>query len=124
MLSYLYEISQNVIFTIKCEFFIRYEILKVLYASCLNSQHLQPAKLKLLKTGRLQKTWRDKLSPRISGLDFLPDGRVTCADNYNRKVFILNGDLQRVGSAHTFDATSNPRDVACCNLEMIAVTLK
>ena len=76
-----------------------------------------------MKSLDLVKTEGDKRSPWVSGLDFLADGRIAAVDNWNRTCFILNADLQRLGSAYTFQNGDIPLDVTCYEESKLAVTL-
>jgi len=81
----------------------------------------RPAKLILVATLDLVKTEGDKMSPWVTGLDFLPDGRIAAVDCHNKKCFIMNARLQREGSAFKFQ--DDPSDVTCYGKRNLAVTL-
>ena len=76
----------------------------------------------LVKTLDLVKTEGDKKEPWVTGLDFLADGRIAAVDFWNKTCFILNADLQRLGSA--FKLQDNPYDVTCYGESKLAVTLR
>jgi len=80
----------------------------------------RPARLDHLITLDLVKTEGDEKLPFVTGMDFLPDGRLVGVDNFNRKCFILDDKLRRKGS-YNFEAI--PQDVACYNGDNLAVTL-
>jgi len=81
-------------------------------------RHVQ---LKLVATLDLVKTERDEREPLVTGLHFLPDGRIAAIDNKNKTCFIVNSDLQRQRPAFKFK--SNPQDVTCYEENKLAVTL-
>ncbi|KAH3803702.1 hypothetical protein DPMN_131969, partial [Dreissena polymorpha] len=85
----------------------------------LSSQPM-PVTLKLLVSVDLPKTGDDKEEPYLSGLDFLPDGRLVAVDNYNRKCIILNDRLQRLGTPYKFK--NIPRSVVCVSHDTLCVT--
>ena len=80
-----------------------------------------PAKLTLVKTLDLVKTEGDEYTLLVTGLAFLADGRIAAVDNNNKTCFILNADLQRLGSAYKLQ--SDPWDVTCYGESKLAVTL-
>jgi len=80
-----------------------------------------PARLTLVKTVELVETEGDEYEPWVTGLAFLADGRVAAVDSNNKTCFILNADLQRLGSAYKLQ--SNPWDVTCYGESKLAVTL-
>ncbi|XP_052784599.1 uncharacterized protein LOC128220295 [Mya arenaria] len=81
----------------------------------------QPARLKLVISVKLGKTWNDTTEPYVSGLDFLPDGRIAAVDCYNLTCFIMSSTLKRLGRWHRFNAC--PKDVICYKDNDIAVTV-
>jgi len=82
---------------------------------------LQPARLELEATVDLGKTAGDQELPYISGLTFLPDGRVVAVDHMNDKCIVLSATLVRLGTGYQFQAY--PSDVTCFNGDNLAVTL-
>ncbi|XP_052784182.1 uncharacterized protein LOC128219994 [Mya arenaria] len=81
----------------------------------------RPMSLELLKSMELMKTGDDKREPYVSGLDFLPDGRMVAIDTFNCKSFILSDTLKRLDSFYKFK--TSPRDVTSYSDINIAVTL-
>ncbi|XP_052783083.1 uncharacterized protein LOC128219313 [Mya arenaria] len=80
----------------------------------------RPVSLELLKTMEVVKTGDDNTAPFVTGLDFLPDGRVVAVDHYNCKCFILSDTLKRLV---TFDKFKTyPKDVISYSDDNIAVT--
>ncbi|KAH3813013.1 hypothetical protein DPMN_141461 [Dreissena polymorpha] len=88
-------------------------------AGVLNRAH--PLKLKLQVSLCLESTEDPKKPPFISGLDFMPDGRLVTVDSKNMECVIMNGQLQRQGTPYHFQ--SNPKDVVCLSRFDIAVTV-
>jgi len=80
----------------------------------------RPARLEHLMTLALVKTEGDEKFPFVTGIDFLPDGRLAAVDHFNWKCFILDDQLRRKGS-YNFEAY--PQDVTCYNGDKLAVTL-
>ncbi|XP_053391457.1 uncharacterized protein LOC128554234 [Mercenaria mercenaria] len=62
---------------------------------------------------------KHETEPFLSGLDFLPDGRLFTVDNYNKKCLIYNGKLEEVGS---FQLSYRPQSVVAVSEEEVAVT--
>ncbi|XP_052216614.1 uncharacterized protein LOC127834639 isoform X2 [Dreissena polymorpha] len=81
----------------------------------------RPITLELLVSVNLSKTEDDDKEPYLTGLDFLPDGRLVAVDNYNCKCIILNELLQRLGLPYKFN--TNPCDVVCLSSDECAATL-
>ena len=69
----------------------------------------------------LVKTDGDERNPLITGLDYMSDGRIAAVDNYNKKCFIMNAELQRQGSAFKYEWY--PHNVSCYKESALAVTL-
>ncbi|KAH3870591.1 hypothetical protein DPMN_033779 [Dreissena polymorpha] len=76
----------------------------------LSSQLIQVT-LELLVSVDLHKNGDDKEGLLLSGLDFLPDGRLVALDNKNKKCIILNELLQRLGTPYKFKFF--PHSVVC-----------
>ncbi|KAH3844318.1 uncharacterized protein LOC127872767 [Dreissena polymorpha] len=72
----------------------------------------RPVTLELIVSVDLPKTGDDEDYPFLTGLDFLPDGRLVAVDNTNCKCIIFNELLQIQGSPYTFQ--SNPFSVCAC----------
>ncbi|KAH3801516.1 hypothetical protein DPMN_155169 [Dreissena polymorpha] len=87
---------------------------------CLSSQP-RPVTLELLVSVDLPKTGDDKKEPLLSGLDFLPDGRLVAVDNNNMKCIILNEQLQRLGTPYKFKGS--PICVVCVSHDTLCVTI-
>ncbi|XP_052763958.1 uncharacterized protein LOC128205934 [Mya arenaria] len=85
-----------------------------------NNVHQRPT-LTLLKTMDLMKTGDDKYQPYMTGMDFLPDGRIIAVDNCNWKCFILSDSLKRFDAFYKFK--NYPRDVTSYSDDNIAVTV-
>ncbi|KAH3803710.1 hypothetical protein DPMN_131977 [Dreissena polymorpha] len=85
----------------------------------LSSQPI-PLTLELLVSVDLPKTGDDEKEPLLTGLDFLPDGRLVAVDNYNRRCIILNERLQRLGTPYKFKY--NPICVVCVSHDKLCVT--
>jgi len=77
-------------------------------------------RLEPLMTLDLLMTEGDEEWPFVTGMDFLPDGRLAAVEHSNRKCFILDDTLRRKG-LYNFEA--NPRYVTCYNGDNMAVTL-
>jgi len=58
----------------------------------------------------------------VTGLTFLPDGRIAAIDQGNNKCVILDAGLQRSGPPYWFK--EKPRDVTCYGNTNLAVTLE
>jgi len=69
----------------------------------------------------LVQTAGDQEMPFITGLTFLPDGRVVAVDVMNKKCIVLSATLVRLGSGYQFKAY--PRDVTCFNGDNLAVAV-
>ncbi|XP_052215188.1 uncharacterized protein LOC127833776 isoform X2 [Dreissena polymorpha] len=84
------------------------------------SSQPRPVTLELLVSVDLQKTGDDEEKPLLSGLDFLPDGRLVAVDNKNKKCIILNEQLQRLGTPYKFK--DYPMCVVCVSHDTLCVT--
>ncbi|KAH3804932.1 uncharacterized protein LOC127834847 [Dreissena polymorpha] len=80
----------------------------------------RPVTLELLVSVDLPKTRDDKKEPVLSGLDFLPDGRLVAVDNKNWKCIIMNERLQRLGTPYKFKGS--PYCVVCVSHDTLCVT--
>ncbi|XP_052218684.1 uncharacterized protein LOC127836240 isoform X2 [Dreissena polymorpha] len=95
---------------------------KEVYSSSENStSQSRPVTLTLLLSVKLSKTGDHEKEPFLSGLAFLPYGRLVVVDRKNKTCMILNERLQRQGTPYTFK--SHPRCVVCVSPGEIAVTL-
>ncbi|XP_052783259.1 uncharacterized protein LOC128219492 [Mya arenaria] len=81
----------------------------------------RPVSLELLKTIEIVKTGDDKKQPFVTGLDFLPDGRIVAVDGYNLKCFILSDTLKRFDAF--YKCKTYPNDVSSYSDNNIAVTV-
>ncbi|KAH3803866.1 hypothetical protein DPMN_132136 [Dreissena polymorpha] len=79
-----------------------------------------PVTLELLVSVDLPQTGDDEEKPFLSGLDFLPDGRLVAVDNNNMKCIILNEQLQRLGTPYKFK--NYPHSVVCVSHDTLCVT--
>ncbi|KAH3704321.1 hypothetical protein DPMN_079377 [Dreissena polymorpha] len=95
-------------------------IIIIIALGCLSSKS-RPFSLELLLSANLPKTGDDEKEPFLTGLDFLPDGRLLTVDNSNRKLIVLDEQLQILGTPYTFK--TYPRDVAYMSQNELAVTL-
>ncbi|WAR28323.1 hypothetical protein MAR_014027 [Mya arenaria] len=86
-----------------------------------NDYTVKPVRLELLKTMELEKTGDEKEEPFVTGLDFLPDGRIVAVDNMNCKCFILSDPLKRLDTFYKFK--TYPKDITSYSDINIAVTL-
>ncbi|XP_052265916.1 uncharacterized protein LOC127868311 isoform X1 [Dreissena polymorpha] len=84
------------------------------------SSQSRPLILKLLVSVDVPKTGDDKEEHLLSGLDFLPDGRLVAVDNKNMKCIILNERLQRLGTPYKFK--DYPHCVVCVSHDTLCVT--
>ncbi|KAH3812800.1 uncharacterized protein LOC127836639 [Dreissena polymorpha] len=84
------------------------------------SSHTRPLTLELIVSVDLSKTGDVEMEPRISGLDFMPNGRLVVVDNANKTCFILNERLQKLGSPHKF--INKPMGVVCLSQNELAIT--
>ncbi|KAH3804154.1 uncharacterized protein LOC127836239 [Dreissena polymorpha] len=97
------------------------ELVQVNSSSDNSTSQSRPVTLKLLMSVELSKTGDHEKEPFLSGLDFLPDGRLVVVDMKNKKCMLLTERLQRQGTPYTFK--SHPRCVVCLSPSEIAVTL-
>jgi len=81
----------------------------------------RPVRLKHMMTLDLVKTGGDEELPFVTGMDFLPDGRLVAVDDMNEKCIVFDDKLTRKG-VYNFEAA--PRDVTCYGGDNIAVTFK
>ncbi|KAH3898288.1 uncharacterized protein LOC127864791 [Dreissena polymorpha] len=79
----------------------------------------RPVTLELLVSVDLHKTGDYERDPFLTGLDFLPDGRLVAVDNKNKTCTILNERLQRLGTPYKFK--SKPHSVACVSHDTLCV---
>ena len=77
--------------------------------------------LKQEKTTIFKSEKGDKYNALVTGLTFLPDGRIAAIDGNNNKCVILDAGLQRSGPPYRFK--EKPRDVTCYGDTNLAVTL-
>ncbi|KAH3804928.1 hypothetical protein DPMN_133221 [Dreissena polymorpha] len=89
--------------------------------SCAASATSPQLKMELLLSTDLQKTGDEDQDPFLTGLDFLPDGKLVAINNRNMKCIIMDNRLQRLGTPYKFK--SNPDDVACISQNKVAVTM-
>ncbi|XP_052784579.1 uncharacterized protein LOC128220279 [Mya arenaria] len=89
--------------------------------SLVETTPLKPARLQHVVSVNLEKTWDDSEEPCVTGLDFLPDGRIIAVDSWNWKCFIMNGTLKRSGRWYKFK--TKPKDVTSYKDNCIAVTV-
>lgn len=75
--------------------------------------------LELVKSVDVKRFQGDKNVPLYSGMDFLPDGRLVLVDNLNKKLKIMNENLEIIG---TFKFSNYPFDVAVKTNDVVAVT--
>ncbi|XP_052215880.1 uncharacterized protein LOC127834239 [Dreissena polymorpha] len=80
----------------------------------------RPVTLELIVSLNLPKSEDNEDEPLLSGLDFLPDGRLVAVDNNTMKCIILNEGLRRLGTPYTFELF--PKDVAVLSNSEIVVT--
>ncbi|XP_052217329.1 uncharacterized protein LOC127835101 isoform X3 [Dreissena polymorpha] len=80
----------------------------------------RPVTLELIVSLNLTKSEDNKGEPLISGLDFLPDGRLVALDNNNKKCMILNEGLRRLGTPYRF--RPSPHAVAVVSNSEIVVS--
>ncbi|XP_052260662.1 uncharacterized protein LOC127864813 isoform X2 [Dreissena polymorpha] len=69
----------------------------------------------------IKQTEDDGKEPFLSGLKFLPDGRLVTVDNNNKKCILMDGRLQIQGKPYKFN--KYPRDVECLSQCELAVTM-
>ncbi|XP_052214376.1 uncharacterized protein LOC127833252 [Dreissena polymorpha] len=81
----------------------------------------KPVIMELLVSVDIKQTGDDQKEPFLSGLDFLPDGRLVAVDNWNWKCIILDDRLQILGTPYTFNAY--PYDVVCLAQCEVAVAM-
>ncbi|KAH3804520.1 hypothetical protein DPMN_132807 [Dreissena polymorpha] len=65
----------------------------------------RPVTLKLLVSLNRPKSEDNKHETFLTGMDFLPDGRLVAVDNSNMKGIILNGGLRRLGEPYTLKSS-------------------
>ncbi|KAH3803485.1 hypothetical protein DPMN_131746 [Dreissena polymorpha] len=101
---------------------LNYDGNKTVDTSSISLSPPRPVTLELLVSVDLPKTEDDEKNPYgyLTGLDFLPDGRLVAVDCWNKKCFILNERLQRLGTPYKFK--SNPRGVVCVSHDTLCVT--
>ncbi|KAH3815860.1 hypothetical protein DPMN_144394 [Dreissena polymorpha] len=76
--------------------------------------------MELLVSVDIKQTGDDLHEPFLSGLDFLPDGRLVAVDNNNLKCIMMNDRLQLLGTPYKFNIY--PYDVVCLSQCELAVT--
>ncbi|XP_053374903.1 uncharacterized protein LOC128547162 [Mercenaria mercenaria] len=76
-------------------------------------------KLTQISSIDLKQSGDDVEEPLLSGLDFLPDGRLLTVDNKNKKCLIYNDKLEKVGS---YQLSYNPLSVVAVSEEEVAIT--
>ncbi|XP_060597831.1 uncharacterized protein LOC132751646 [Ruditapes philippinarum] len=75
--------------------------------------------LKPISVIDLKKTEDDIYEPLYTGIDFLPDGRLVAVDNKNKKCFVYNEKLEKVGS---YQLSYTPLSVVVVSEEEVAIT--
>ncbi|XP_052260664.1 uncharacterized protein LOC127864815 isoform X2 [Dreissena polymorpha] len=90
-------------------------------SDCTLSVPIKPVTLELLVSVDLKQYQYDGKEPLLTGLDFLPDGRLVSVDNMNWKCIIMDDRLKRQGTPYTFN--TNPFDVVCLSHNELAVTM-
>ncbi|XP_052214387.1 uncharacterized protein LOC127833260 [Dreissena polymorpha] len=76
--------------------------------------------MELLVSVDIKQTGDDWYEPLLSGLDFLPDGRLVAVDPWNCKCLILDDRLQIQGTPYKFK--TYPYGVVCLSQCELAVT--
>ncbi|KAH3870552.1 hypothetical protein DPMN_033740 [Dreissena polymorpha] len=100
---------------------LNYDDNKTVNTSLLSlSPQPRPVTLELLVSVDLTNTGDDEKEPLLTGLDFLPDGRLVAVDNFNMKCIILNEQLQRLGTPYKFKGY--PYSVVCVSHDTLCVT--
>ncbi|KAH3809815.1 hypothetical protein DPMN_138195 [Dreissena polymorpha] len=82
---------------------------------------MRPVTLKLLVSVDLHRNGDDEKEPLLTGLDFMPDGRLVAVDSKNDKCIIPNERLQRQGKP--YKCRSRPNDFACISENHIIVSV-
>ncbi|KAH3814870.1 hypothetical protein DPMN_143384 [Dreissena polymorpha] len=77
--------------------------------------------MELLLSVDIKQTGDDKEEPFLTGLDFLPDGRLVAVDNGNSKCIIMDDRLQILGTPYKFN--TYPGDVVGLSQCELAVTM-
>ncbi|XP_060578657.1 E3 ubiquitin-protein ligase TRIM31-like [Ruditapes philippinarum] len=67
----------------------------------------------------LKKTGDDMKEPFITGIDFLPDGRLVAVDKYNKTFLACNEKLEKVGS---YQLSYEPMSVVAVSEDEVAIT--
>ncbi|XP_053403330.1 uncharacterized protein LOC128558380 [Mercenaria mercenaria] len=96
---------------------------QIALSSTLLSVHVEtpdtrPVQLFLNSVQELKQNKNEK-TPLLSGLDFLPDGRLFTIDNFNQKCLIYNEKLEKVGS---YQLSYYPLSVVAVSEEEVAIT--
>ncbi|XP_052217183.1 uncharacterized protein LOC127835032 isoform X2 [Dreissena polymorpha] len=86
-----------------------------------SSDLFQELTLQQLVSVDLKQAEGDEVEPLITGLDFMPDGRLIAVDNHNMKCLIFNERLQIQGIPYKFKTYAY--DVVCLSKYEFAVTV-
>ncbi|XP_053403332.1 uncharacterized protein LOC128558382 [Mercenaria mercenaria] len=62
---------------------------------------------------------KSEKQPLLTGMDFLPDGRLAAVDNFNKKCLIYNKKLEKVGS---YQLSYTPQSIVVVSEEEVAIT--
>ncbi|KAH3803834.1 hypothetical protein DPMN_132102 [Dreissena polymorpha] len=100
--------------------FIKLKIQTVKTSPISLSSQPRPVTLEQLVSVDLPQTGDDEKKPLLSGLDFLPDGRLVAVDNLNKKCIILDDRLQRLGTPYKFKGS--PCSIVCVSHDTLCVT--
>ncbi|XP_060577127.1 uncharacterized protein LOC132734410 [Ruditapes philippinarum] len=68
---------------------------------------------------QLKKTGDDSRETFITGIDFLPDGKLVAVDHYNKKILVYNEELEKVGS---YQLSYTPQSVVTVSEDEVAIT--
>ncbi|XP_060577125.1 tripartite motif-containing protein 12A-like [Ruditapes philippinarum] len=73
----------------------------------------------IARTEDLKKTGDDSRETFITGIDFLPDGKLVAVDHYNKKILVYNEELEKVGS---YQLSYTPQSVVTVSEDEVAIT--
>ncbi|WAR12568.1 hypothetical protein MAR_026748 [Mya arenaria] len=89
------------------------------FTKATSGSFVRPFMLRLLASRNLKQGEDGDKEPVISGLDFLPDGRIVAVDNWNRRLIVTD---QQLNNLATHLLASSPQDIVTTSDQKVAIT--
>ncbi|XP_052783128.1 uncharacterized protein LOC128219361 [Mya arenaria] len=89
------------------------------FTKATSGSFVRPIMLRLLASRSLKQGEDGDKEPAISGLDFLPDGRIVAVDNFDRRLIVTD---QQLNNLATHLLASTPQDIVTTSDKNVAIT--